>query len=181
MSVWPSDDEGRMSKSRQEDFGPPWAAETTGFENPGEFPLGDISNKWRRHQGLPAVLTDEEIGAVFGHVWPETREAQLIEIDFQVRSCMWSLIGPNWKRDWAKSWKEPFLDQLSEAQRLERSKVQKLGLCMEQEKKRLREADENYRQTRAKAKHDMNQELDDMIQTGSDRIEQCSQAKATWL
>ena len=74
--MWTSADEGRMSKFRQEDFGPTWAAETTGVENPGEFPPGDIRKKWRRHQGIPAVLTDEEIGAVFGHAWPEVREGQ---------------------------------------------------------------------------------------------------------
>ena len=101
--MWPSDEGEKTSKARQEEFGPPWAAETTGFENPGEFPPGDIRNTWRRHRVIPALLTDEEIGAVFGHVWPEVKSAQLIEVDRQVRDCTWSFIGPSCKTDWAKS------------------------------------------------------------------------------
>ena len=179
--MWPFDAEETMRKVRQEEFGPPWTAETTGFENPGGFPPGDIRNTRRRHCAIPSLLTDEEVGDVFGHAWPELRSAQLIEVDRQVRDCTWSLIGPNWMTDRAKSWKEPFLDHLTEAERLEASRVKKLGLRVGQERKRLREAEENCRQANLKAKRGMNQEMDDIIRTGSDHIEQCSQTKAFWL
>ena len=100
-----SDAEKTMHKRRKPEvcFGPPWAVETTGFENPGDFPPGNVRNTWR-HRNYPTPPTTEEILAVLGQAW----------LGAWTAPPQTPLQGPGRTVDWKKKCDEPFANQLRE-------------------------------------------------------------------
>ena len=95
------------------------------------------------------------------------------------------------RADWAKKWIEPFQNQHIEEERLEALRVQKAGKDVCTVRKRTRDADENDDQlVRVRLRRGMDQELNELLQSGGDCIVQCSQEvmtewarknKAVWL